>query len=116
DALAVAAQGGDLDATVALAVRLLVGDRAPYLPNDGVRLLYDAARAGSADAALRLAPLSGLGAHVRQDWGEALGLLVFAAERGSESARGQLRALASRPDGASAEAGDWRRLAESIDL
>src|SRR5262245_1208686 len=82
DALAVAAQSGDLDATVLLAVRLLVGDRAPCLPKDGVRLLYDAVRAGSAEAALRLAPLSGLGAHVQQNWGEALGLLVLAAERG----------------------------------
>lgn len=114
DALAVAAQGGDLDATVLLALRLLVGDRAPYLPNDGVRLLYDAVRAGSAEAALRLAPLPALGAHVRQDWGEALGLLVFAAERGSQSARGQLRALASRPEEASTE-GDWRQVAASID-
>jgi prolyl 4-hydroxylase len=43
-------------------------------------------------------------------------LLVFAAERGSESARGQLQALA----GSAAEASDgdlqWRRVAERIDL
>ncbi|HZF28487.1 MAG TPA: 2OG-Fe(II) oxygenase [Gammaproteobacteria bacterium] len=115
DALALATQAGDLEATVSLGLRLLVGDRAPYLPNEGIRFLSDAVLAGSTEAALRLAPLAGLGAHVAQDWGHALGLLVIAAERGSEDARGQLRTLATRRDGSIEAGDDWRRLAESID-
>jgi hypothetical protein len=117
NALALAAHGGDLEATVALARRMLVGDRAPYLPTEAIGLLSDAARAGSADAALRLAPLAALGAHVPQDWARALSLLAFAAERRSEDARGQLRALAARRDGSGEPTGDdWRRLAQSVDV
>jgi prolyl 4-hydroxylase len=115
DTLALAAQGGDLEATVSLGIRLLVGDRAPYLPRDGIVLLSDAARAGSTEGALRLAPLAALGAHVPQDWGHALGLLTFAAERGSDDARGQLRALAARRDGTAESSDGWRRIAQSID-
>jgi prolyl 4-hydroxylase len=115
DTLALATQRGDLDATVVLAKRLLVGDRAPYLPKEAVRFLSDALRAGNVEAALALASLAALGAHVEQSWGDALRLLVFAAERDSEAARGQLRALAST--GNAEQAGeDWRRLAEVIDL
>jgi prolyl 4-hydroxylase len=99
-----------------LGKRLVVGDKSPLLPSDGAGLLLDAAKRGNAEAALRLATLTALGAHVKQSWNESLGLLVFAAERGSESARGQIQALAGRL----AEARDgelqWRRLAESTDL
>jgi hypothetical protein len=125
DSMALGAQHGDLDATVALAKRLLVGDRAPHLPNDAVRFLSDALRGGNLEAALRLAVLAAAGAHVEQSWGGALGLLVHAAEAGSESARGQLRVLAAgrRGGGAvAAQAGDalgaenWRGLAKSTDL
>jgi hypothetical protein len=116
NALARAAQGGDVDAMTELGKRLIVGEKAPLLPQDGAGLLLDAAKHGHAEAALRLATLTALGAHVQQNWNDALGLLVFAAERGSESARGQLRALA----GSAAEASDcdreWRRVAERIDL
>jgi prolyl 4-hydroxylase len=116
NALARATQAGDLDAMTELGKRLIVGDKAPLLPQDGADLLLNAARAGNAEAALRLATLTALGAHVKQDWSEALALLVFAAERGSDSARGQLEALSGR----SAETGDgehqWRRFAEGIDL
>jgi hypothetical protein len=115
NALALAAQRGDFEATVALGLRLLQGDRAPHLPKDGVGLLTDAARAGNTEAALRLAPLAALGAHVPQDWAEAMGLLVFAAERGSEEARGQLRALAARRDGTIEPTDDLRQLVKSID-
>jgi prolyl 4-hydroxylase len=116
NALARATQNGDLDAMTELGKRLVVGEKGPLLPNDGAGLLFDAAKGGHAEAALKLATLTALGAHVKQSWNEALGLLVFAAERGSESARGQIQALAGRP----AEAGDgeqqWRRLAESTDV
>jgi hypothetical protein len=113
NALARATQRGDLDAMTELGKRLVVGDKGPLLPKDGAGFLLDAAKAGHAEAATRLATLTALGAHVKQSWNEALGLLVFAAERGSESARGQLRALA----GNAAEDGlDWRQVAERIDL
>jgi hypothetical protein len=115
DELARATQRGNLDAAVALGKRLLVGDRAPCLPNDAVSLLFDAVKAGRAEAALLLAPLAALGAHVPQSWADALGMLVLAAERGSESAQGQLRALAGAPPASGAEPATWQRLAASID-
>jgi hypothetical protein len=116
NALARATQDGDIAAMTELAKRLIVGDRAPTLPKEGVQFLLDATKAGNAEAALRLAVLTGVGAHVQQSWGDALGLLVFAAERGSESARGQLLALAGRAPMAAEGDSQWRRLALGIDL
>jgi len=116
NALARATQAGDLDAMTELGKRLVIGDRAPLLPADGARFLRDAAAAGHAEAAVRLATLAALGAHVPQDWNEAFGLLVFAAERGSESARGQLQTLAGSPPAAAEDPAHWRRVAERIDL
>jgi prolyl 4-hydroxylase len=113
DALARATQAGDLDATVTLGLRLLVGDRGPYLPKEGVGFLADALKAGDAEAALRLAPLAALGAHLAQSWSDALGMLAFAAERGSHAAQGQLLALSAPEPAAPA---DWRRVAGSVDL
>jgi len=115
DELARATQRGDLDATVALGRRLLVGDRAPCLPKDAVGLLFDALKAGSIEAALRIAPLAALGTYVPQSWSDALGMLVFAAERGSEEAQGQLLALSSPKDSAGGAA-SWRRVAESVEV
>jgi hypothetical protein len=115
--LAKATQGGDVDATTELGKRLIVGDRAPHLPHDGARFLLDAVAAGSVEAALRVATLAALGAYVEHDWAHALGLLAFAAERGSESARAQLRVLCRSPGPAEAAAAiDWRASAERIDL
>jgi hypothetical protein len=115
NALAVAAGNGDVAATTELGKRLLTGDRAPYLPRDGAGLLAEAAEAGSVEAALRLACLSALGAHVAQSWPTALTLVGGAAALGSDEARGQLRVLAGRdPDRARGE--DWRELARSVDL
>ncbi len=98
----------------ALGKRLIIGDRGPHLPKDGARLLSDAARGGNTDAAIRLACMSALGAHVPQSWDTAFGLLVHAAGLGSESAQGQLRILAGYSP---TEGGDdWAALARSIDL
>lgn len=115
NALARASAQGDLEATTALGKRLIIGDRAPYMPKDGAKLLSDAARAGNVDASLRLACMTALGAHVPQSWEGALGLLVHAATLGSKSARGQLRVLAGG-DAASETDEDWADLARSIDL
>lgn len=111
NALAVAAHAGDVAAMTELSKRLVVGDRAPYMPAQGAALLTDAARAGGVDAQVRLACLTALGAHVPQSWGAALSLLVVAAERGSQSAGDQLRLLARRTDG-----GDWSDMARAIDI
>ncbi|HUQ52808.1 MAG TPA: 2OG-Fe(II) oxygenase [Gammaproteobacteria bacterium] len=118
NALAVATKSGDIDAMTELSKRLIVGDRAPYLPAEGASLLNDAARQGSSSAQLCLACLTALGAHVPQSWGAALGLLVEAAERGSRSAADQLRLLARAddPPRSGASASDYRGLARAIDV
>jgi prolyl 4-hydroxylase len=114
NALAVATSAGDLEAMTELGKRLIIGDRAPYLPKDAVGMLSEAARKGNADAALRFACMTALGAHVEQSWEQAIGLLVHAAELGSESAHGQLRILAGYD--AAGGGDDWPQLARSIDL
>jgi hypothetical protein len=113
--LAIAANRGDIDAMTELGKRLVSGDRAPYLPQDGAGLLVDAAQGGGVEAALRLACLLALGAHVERSWERALTLVGRAAELGSEAARGQLRVLARRsPDVDRGE--DWAQLVRAVDL
>ena len=115
--LAKAAQHGDVEATTELGKRLITGDHGFLMPQDGARLLLDALAAGGVEAALRLATLAALGAYVERSWGRALGLLVFAAEKGSASARAQLDIFARRrPTDPEPGAGEWQRLAESVDL
>jgi hypothetical protein len=115
NALSVAARNGDVAAMAELSARLISGDRAPYMPAEGVGLLTDAARGGSAAAMLNLACLMALGAHVPQSWVGALRVLAHAAELGSESARDQLCLLARRT-GAGTAREPWSDLAGSIDL
>lgn len=114
--LALATQAGNVEAMTQLGKRLIIGDRAPLLPQDGARFLVDAMQAGSAEAAERLATLAALGAYTEQTWSGALALLVRAAEQGSESARGQLHVLAGRPLNGALPGEGWLGLAESIDL
>ena len=114
--LANASREGDVAAMTVLGKRLVAGDRAPLLPAEGQRLLVEAMQAGSAEAAERLAVLAALGAHMDQSWAGAFALLVSAAERGSESARGQLRVLAGDTAGDAIEGEDCRTLASRIDL
>jgi prolyl 4-hydroxylase len=116
DELAHATHAGDIEAMTELGKRLVIGDRAPLLPEDGTRFLADATRAGSSEAALRLATMAALGAYVEQSWGHALGLLVRAADQGSASARGQLNVLGDRAPAAAPPEEGWRALAEQIDL
>ena len=115
NALARATQAGDLDAMTELGKRLVIGDRGPLLPKDGAGFLIDAFEGGHSEAGLKLATLTALGAHVEQSWSGALALLVFAAQRGSESARGQLRALAGAAETGGGDQ-QWVRLAQRIDL
>jgi hypothetical protein len=114
--LARATQAGDVAAMTALGKRLVLGDRAPLLPQDGARFLVDAMQAGSSEAAVRLAVMAALGAHTEQSWAGALALLVRAAEQGSDSARSQLYVLARRPPTEAVPPEGWRGLAEHIDL
>ena len=115
--LARAAESGDVDATTELGKHLILGDLGPHLPHDGTRMLVDAVAAGSVEAALRLATLAALGTHVEQSWSRALGFLVFAAEKGSPAARGQLQLFARRRlADTEPPAGEWRRLAEGVDF
>src|SRR5690606_23493426 len=118
DALARAAHT-DPVAKTELALRLLVGDRAPYLPHDAVRLLGDAARAGTGAAAGMLAVLAAAGVHLEQSWAHAIDALVHAAVCGWRPAQLQLHLLAGGgPDdapGVDAGAETWRALGRSID-
>jgi prolyl 4-hydroxylase len=121
-------QKRDAEATTRLGKRLLIGDRAPLLPNEGARFLADASELGGAEAAAVLAVLYGVGASRKHDLKSALDSLIVAAQRGWPQAQGQLTVLAgdanatdcvdTRATGgtAGAAAPDWRRLAERIDL
>ncbi|HEX6996861.1 MAG TPA: 2OG-Fe(II) oxygenase [Gammaproteobacteria bacterium] len=95
NALAGAAQRGDVEATTELAKRIIVGDRAPRLRRQGIGLLGDAVKMGGAEAADRLAVIHAAGAFGPPDWRAALRLLLLAAERGWAPARAQLEVLAS---------------------
>jgi len=112
DVLARATRGGELAAMSELGHRLLTGDRAPRLPDDGVNLVADAARGGDGRALARIAALTGAGAYFRQDWPESMRLLGEAAVAGDESARGQIMTL--EPDGDAHP--DWLARAQRIDL
>jgi prolyl 4-hydroxylase len=103
--LAAAAQRGDVQATTALAKRIIVGDRAPRLRRQGIGLLADAVKQGSAEAADRLAVIRASGVFAPPDWPAALGLLALAAERGWKFAQLQLDVLASMLDGDALPAG-----------
>ena len=78
-----------------LAKRIIVGDRAPRLRRQGIALLGDAVRMGSAEAADRLAVIHASGVVAPPDWPAALKLLVLAAERGWAPASAQLEVLKS---------------------
>jgi len=110
--LARATGAGDLAAMSELGHRLLVGDRAPSLPEDGVRFLCDAARGGNGRALARVAALTATGSYLAQDWRGALRLLGLAAAAGDPSAQGQLRCL--QPDGAVPPS--WEAMAERVPL
>jgi hypothetical protein len=122
--LAAAARAGSAAAMGRVGARILIGDRAPSLPQQGVGLVRDAASAGDPEALTLLATLTAAGAHVQQSWSGALDLIQRAAERGSASARGQLAVLASDRSlaaeaKASADAAPpevWGRLRAAVDV
>jgi hypothetical protein len=93
--LASAAQRGDAEAMTQLAKRIIVGDRAPRLRKQGIGLLGDAVKMGSAEAADRLAVIKASGVVAPPDWKSALEHLNLAAERGWAPAKAQIDVLAS---------------------
>ncbi|HZF31406.1 MAG TPA: 2OG-Fe(II) oxygenase [Gammaproteobacteria bacterium] len=108
----------DVEATTRLGKRLLVGDRAPCLPNDGAGLLKEASAAGGAEAACLLATLYAVGTSPKHDLAAALESLIVAAERGWLPAREQLEVLAAASPDADRVGGAqrWRELGVRIDL
>jgi prolyl 4-hydroxylase len=114
--LAAAAAERDITALTLLGKRLLVGDRAPPLPNDGARLLEEAMEYGGAEAAAVVAVLYAVGASRGRGMAQALDALTLAAERGFEPAREQLRVLAAEHRPESARSDDWRELRSRVDL
>jgi hypothetical protein len=120
DQLVAGVRRGNVEAITRLGKRLLVGDRAPLLPNDGARFLEDAFARGGAEAAAVLAVLYAVGVSRHHDLRSALERLVLAAERGWRDAQSQLRVLAEDRESASADSAasptSWRQLAASIDL
>jgi prolyl 4-hydroxylase len=120
DQLVAGVKKADVEATTRLGKRLLVGDRAPLLPNDGARFLEEAAAQGGAEAAAVLAVLFAVGASPKRDVRSALESLVVAAERGWAPAQNQLRTLTADRAAAELDAAVtpnlWRELASSVDL
>ncbi|MGV3592760.1 MAG: prolyl hydroxylase family protein [Gammaproteobacteria bacterium] len=140
DMLATATRAGDLDAMVALGKRLMVGDRAPYLPKDGAGLVLEAASKRNAEALAQQAALQCIGLYQRKDWRAALGTLGKAAQLGWQPARAQLMLLARHDDSSpvdppardsraaerdavqvgalaqSIDIGDWTAFAQRIDI
>ncbi len=117
--LIVAIEKGDIEATTRLGKRLIVGDRAPNLPKDGVGHIVQAAEAGGAEALCLLSVLFALGMYVKQDWRQALNALRLSAENGWQPAKIQLRAIASDRELAAEQdknSGFWLKLASTVDF
>lgn len=112
EALSDACRQGDLHAMSELAHRLLVGDRAPRLPQHALPLLIGAVKGGEPRALSRAAALTAGGAYVQQGWEGALQLIAQAATAGDVSARGQLACLQPQ-DAAPA---DWTTMAARVPL
>lgn len=121
--LARATQGGDQIAKTQLGKRLLVGDRAPYLPREGAELILEAAREDISEAVALVAVFQGIGIYQQKNWVQALNTLAHAAALGSESAREQLVLLAEAGEPAvdqsllAVEDSDyWSQFASNINL
>lgn len=120
--LALATQEGDLDAMVRLGKRLLVGDRAPYLPQQGAGMIVEAAQKGNAEAVAAVAALQCVGVFQRKSWPDAFRTLAHAAQLGWKPARAQLLLLAPEPlpgepaDLLDEDAPFWAQLAQRIDI
>lgn len=119
DALARGTSAGSVVCMTRLGKRLLAGDRAPLLAAHGARFLLDAANAGNAEAASRVAVLAALGFYHPQSWPYALSWLILSAQRGWVLAREQLRVLAAEAPAPAKRRDspvDWCQLGARVDL
>jgi len=124
NALARGTSAGDMQCTAALGLRLATGDRAPVLPDEGLRFLSDAWEQGSGAAAARGAAVLALGIQRPQDWNTAFEWLAKAAFKGYVPAQRQLFALcpdvslAERlsPSSSQLKLTQWLQLARSVNV
>ena len=120
--LARATQGGDLVAMTALGKRLLVGDRAPYLPREGAGMVLEAAGKGVPEAIAQVAVFQCTGIFQSKSWSHSIATLTVAARRGWLPARQQLLLLHGRTledsEAAlhSAEDSFWQQLGQTLEL
>jgi hypothetical protein len=112
---------GDAACTEQLGMRLLTGQNAPLLPEEGLQFIGEACDKGFGEGAARAAGVVALGNGGLADWRRALDWLCRSAEAGWMNSRRQLLALADdRPLAQRVAAGEgstsWRGLAATIDL
>jgi hypothetical protein len=113
-------RAGDPHCARMLGLRLLVGDRAPLLPDAALQFLGEACDNGLGEAAARAAGILALGVRIAPDWPRALTWLGRSAAAGWQPARRQLLALGDEQALAActnaAGAIDWPALAAGVDL
>lgn len=118
--LAQGSRAGDAHCARLLGLRLLIGDRAPLLPDAGLRFLGEACDGGLPEAAARAAGLLALGLRMPPDWPQALAWLARSAAAGWVPAQQQLLALrdGDSPVADAATGGpiDWQRVAAAVNL
>ena len=121
--LALATQQGDNLAKTMLGKRMLVGDRCPYLPQDGARFILEAARDGVADAVSMVAVFQSTGIYQPKSWPHAIATLAHAAALGSTIAREQMLLLSDRGEPAmnpelldNEDPAYWQQLVTAVDL
>jgi prolyl 4-hydroxylase len=121
DELSRGTRAGDAPSARALGMRLLLGERAPLLPDAGLRFLGEACDAGLPEAAARAAGLLALGLRTPPNWGLALTWLARSAHGGWEPAQRQLLALCEDRELAARSAAqparvDWTAIARAVRL
>jgi len=106
----------------ALGKRLLVGDRAPYLPKEGAGMVIEAANKGVPEAMAQVAVFQGIGIYQQKSWQHCLNTLTWAARLGWLPAREQLLLLhghsIAETNTQLQQAGDtfWLQLGQSLDI
>lgn len=116
--LARGTRDGDPHCARMLGLRLLLGDRAPLLPEAALQFLGEACDAGLGEAAARAAGILALGVRMAPDWPRALHWLGRSAAAGWQPARRQLLALGEQPieQAIADDDVDWPACAAAIDL
>lgn len=120
--LAQASGHGDMAAMTVLGKRLLVGDRAPYLPREGAGMILEAAGKGVPEAIAQVAVFQCTGVYQPKSWSHCIQTLILAARRGWQPAREQLLLLHGQAtelataDGAAMNDADWIQLGRTLPL